>query len=148
MPLKSIMVECFNCNSKPCARFDWSSSILLNPSLENATKATLTKKALWSKVPCCMLKIVESELSQLGGNFQLLRFFRSWWITLCIASGSRWDYSSSWLVSAYFICRFTFCYSIHKSKMDNFRSGSKWIVHTQWEKNPEFLWHYQFIVNW
>lgn len=117
MPLKSIVVESFNCNSKPCARFDWSSSVLLNPSFEHTTKATLTKETLWSKVPRCGLEIIESEFPQLWGNFELPGLFWGRWVTFRITSSRscRWNNRSNWLVSAAVICRFTFCCSMYKT---------------------------------
>jgi hypothetical protein len=72
MTLEPIMIKGFNSNGKASTRFHRSGSIFFNPSLENTTKATFTKKTLRSKISSCQLEIIKCELPQSRSNFKLL----------------------------------------------------------------------------
>lgn len=69
------MVKRFDSNSEPSARFHSSSSILLNPSLENATKTPLTKKTLGSKISGGRFQLIEIKFPKLRCNFQIFTNF-------------------------------------------------------------------------
>jgi len=112
MTLEAVMVKGFDCNSKSCARFHWSSSIFFNPSFEHTTKPTFTKKTLRSKISCCQLKIIEREFPQPGSNFNLIFNFWCRWVAFSITSGGGcWrDYWNRWLVSTCIKSGFAFSY--------------------------------------
>lgn len=122
MSLKAVMVESFDSNSESRTRFHRSSSILLYPTLENTAKASLSQEALWSKVSCGSLKVIEIKFSELRCKFQFFSHLGSRYIAFRITSSSRTrDNGNNRLVPAIIICCFTFCWSKEKTLF-------KWIV--------------------
>lgn len=63
MALKSIVIESFDSHGKPCTRFNGRVAILVDPTLENTAKATLTEETVGPEIPCGQLQFVVGELS-------------------------------------------------------------------------------------
>ncbi|WVZ07428.1 hypothetical protein V8G54_020774 [Vigna mungo] len=111
------MVESFHSYSKPGTRFHRCSTIFFDPTLENTSKPSLTKKTLWSEIPSGQLKLVECKFSQTRRNLQLLTEFWGGRDTFCITGCCRGPWKSICFLLVFLICR-CFFHTVSTSATD------------------------------